>query len=74
MRFVKTLSCDLEPDINKPTSRKIVVSADLGTDMSAGIDSGGVIARVFRGTFLLNSSCHDFEKDKEGQKMSGQLI
>ena len=57
--FVTPLSCDLEPDITKPTSRKIVVSSDLGPDMSAGLDSIGVIARVFHGPFLLNSSSHD---------------
>ena len=57
------LSFDLEPNITKPTSRKIVVSSDLGPDPSAGLDSGGVIAQGFRGPFLLNSSCHDFEKN-----------
>ena len=35
--------------LTKPTSRKIVASSDLATDPSAGLDSGGVIAQVFRG-------------------------
>ena len=51
-RFVTPLSYELEPDITKPTSRNIVFSDDLYPDMSAGLDSGGVIARVFRGPFL----------------------
>ena len=33
----------------KPTYRNIVVSSDLDPDLSAGIDSGGVIAQGFRG-------------------------
>ena len=44
MRFITTLSCDLEPNINKPTSRKIVVSADLYPDLSPGLNSGWVIS------------------------------
>ena len=32
MRFFTPLSCDLETEITKPTSRKIVVSSDLGPD------------------------------------------
>ena len=52
-QFVTPLSCDLEPDITKPTSRNIFVSADLGTDLLASLNSGGVIARVFRGPFEL---------------------
>ena len=43
-RLVTPLSCDIEPDITKPTSRKIIVSADLYTD----IDPVQAIARVFR--------------------------
>ena len=62
-RFITPLICDIEPDITKPTSRKIVVSDDLGPDLSAGLDSGGVIARVFPGPFILNSSCHDLKKN-----------
>ena len=61
-RFFTPLSCDLEPDITKPAYSKIVVSYDLGPDPSAGIDSVGVIYQGFCGPFLLNSSCHDFEK------------
>ena len=64
-RFFTPLSCDLEPEITKPTSRKIVVSYDIGPDPSDGLDSGGVIAQGFRGKFLLNSSCRDFEKVDE---------
>ena len=72
-RLFTPLSYDIEPDINKPTSRNIVVSSDLGPDPSAGLDSGGVIAQGFRGPFILKSSCHDFEKVDEGRKMSIQL-
>ena len=61
-RFFTPLSCDIEPDILLPTSRNIVISSDMGHDPSAGLDYGGVIAQDFRGPFLLNSSCHDFEK------------
>ena len=32
-RFVTPLSCDIEPEITKPTSRKIVVSYDLAPDL-----------------------------------------
>ena len=32
-RFLTSLSCDIEPDITKPTSRKIVVSSDLAPDL-----------------------------------------
>ena len=72
-RFVTPLSCDLEPDITKPTSRKIVVSSDLNPDLSASVDSGGVIDWVFHGIFLLNSSCHYFEKVDKGKKLSSLL-
>ena len=48
-RFFTPLSCDLETEITKPTSRKIVVSSDLGPDPSAGFDSKGLIDRGFRG-------------------------
>ena len=61
-RFFTPLSCDLEPEITKPTSRNIVVSSDLAPDMSAGLGSGGVIAQGFRGQFLINISCHDLKK------------
>ena len=73
MRFFTPLSCDIEPEITKPTYRNIVVSSDMGHDPSASLDSGGVIAQDFRGPFLLNSSFRDFEKVDEGQKMSSQL-
>ena len=69
--------------LTKPTSRKTVASSDMAPDPSAGIYSGGVIAKGFRGPFLLNSSCrepfllnsscHDFKKVDEGRKMSSQL-
>ena len=55
-RFFTPLSCDLEPEITKPTPRKIVVSYDLALDPSASIGSGGVITQGFRGPFLINSS------------------
>ena len=43
-RFITPLSCDLETDIIKPTSRKIFVSDDLSPDLAPV----HVIARVFR--------------------------
>ena len=49
------------------------VSSDMDPDLKAGLDSKGVIAQGFRGPFLLNSSCHDFEKVDEGRKMSSQM-
>ena len=67
-RLFTPLSCDLEPDINKPTYRNIVISDDLDTDMSASIDSGQVITRVFFEPFLLNSSFHYFEKLTKDEK------
>ena len=72
-RFVTPLSCDLKPDITKPTSRKIIVSSDIGPDLSAGLDSGWVIDRVFRGPFIINSYCHDVEKVDEERKMSSKM-
>ena len=72
-RFFILLSCDIEPDITKPTPRKIVVLFDLAPDPSSSLGSRGVIAQGFRGPFLLNSSCHDFEKVDKGRKMSSQL-
>ena len=42
-RFVTPLSCDIEPDINKPTSKNIFVSADLDTDL----DPVQAITQVF---------------------------
>ena len=53
--FVASLSFDPEPDITKPTSRKIIVSSDIYPDLSSGIDYGRVISRVFHETFLLDS-------------------
>ena len=38
-KFFTPLQCDLEPEINKPTSRKIVVSSNLDSDPSADITS-----------------------------------
>ena len=67
-RFFTPLSFDLEPGITTPTSKKIVVSSDLGSDPSASFDSGGVIAQGFRGSFLLNSFCHGFEKLTKDEK------
>ena len=72
-RFFTPLSCDLEPIITMPNPKKIVVSTDLAPDMPADLNSGRVIARVFHETFLLNISCHDFEKVDEGRKISIQL-
>ena len=40
MRFVTPLSFDLKHDITKPTSRKIIVSADLNSDLSDILYSG----------------------------------
>ena len=59
-QFFTPLSCDLEPDTTKPISVKILVSSNLGPDPSTSLDSGGVIAQGFHGTFLLNRSCHNF--------------
>ena len=59
--------------LTNPTSRKTVASSDLNPDQSAGIYYGGVIAQGFRGPFLINSYCHDFEKVDEGRKMSSQM-
>ena len=59
--------------LTKPTYRKTVASYDLAPNLSAGLDSGGVIAQGFCGPFLLKSSCHDFEKVDKGRKMSSQL-
>ena len=61
-RFVTSLSCDIKPNITNYTSRNIFVSADLDPDMTTVIDYGRVISWVFRKLFLLNSSCHGFEK------------
>ena len=48
-RFFTPLIYDLEPDITKPTPRKIFASSDLAPDPSFGIDSGWVIAQGFLG-------------------------
>ena len=40
-RFFTPLSCDLEPDITKPTPRKIFASSDMAPDPSASFNSGG---------------------------------
>ena len=72
-RIFTPISCDLEPEITERTSRKIIVSYDLAPDPSACINSKGLIAQGFRGTFLLNFLCNNFEKVDEGRKMSSQL-
>ena len=72
-RFFTPLSCDIGPEITNPTSSKIVASSDLAPDPSAGIDSKGVISQGFCGPFLLNISCHDFEKVDGRRKISSQL-
>ena len=59
--------------LTKPTSRKTVASSDLAPDPSSGIYSVGVIAQGFLEQFLLNSSCHDFEKVEKGRKMRSQM-
>ena len=38
-KFFTPLQCDFEPEINKPTSRKIVVYSNLSPDMSSDIAS-----------------------------------
>ena len=38
-KFFTPLQCDLEPEINKPTSRNIVVSSNLSPDPSADLAS-----------------------------------
>ena len=69
-RFFTPLSCDFETDITTPTSRKIVISSNLGPDLSAGFDYGEVIDQGFRGPFLLNSSFRDFEKLTKDEKLA----
>ena len=59
--------------LTKPPSRKTVASSDLAPDPSSGLNSRGVINQGFLGPFLLDSSCHDFEKVDKGRKMSSQL-
>ena len=39
-RFLKSLSCDLEPDTTMPTYRNIFVLSYLDPYLSAGIDTG----------------------------------
>ena len=41
--FVRSLSCDFEPDITNSTSSKIVVSADMDPDMSVVLNYVQVI-------------------------------
>ena len=45
----------------------------MGPDPSAGFNSKVLIDQGFRGPFLINSSCNDFESFDEGRKMSSQL-
>ena len=73
MRFFAPLSYYLETNITNPTHMKIVLSYDMDPDPSASLGSRGVISQGFRGPFLLNSSCHNFEKVDKGRKISGQL-
>ena len=54
--------------LTKPTYSKTVASSDLAPDPSAGLNYEGVIAQGFLVPFLLNSSCHDFEKLTEDEK------
>ena len=61
IQFVTSLSCELEPNITNPTSRRIFSSADLAPDLSFSLDYLQVRSRVFPETFILNSSCHYFE-------------
>ena len=57
----------------KPAFRKTVASYDMAHDPSASLDFGGLIAKDFRGPFLINTSYHDFEKLDKERKMSSQL-
>ena len=41
-KFFTPLQCDLEPETNKPTSRKIVVSSNLPPDPSADLASRNI--------------------------------
>ena len=45
----------------------------MAPDPSASLGPRGLISQGLRGPFLLNSSCHDFEKVDRGRKMSSQL-
>ena len=47
--FCTPLSCDLEPDITKPTPRNIFASSEMAPDPSSGLDSGLVINQGFCG-------------------------
>ena len=42
-KFFTPLQCDFEPEINKPTSRKIVVSSNLSSDMSDDLASRNIV-------------------------------
>ena len=59
--------------LTKPMSRKTVSSSDMDHVPSSGLNYGGVITQGFLGPFLLNSSCHYFEKLTKDEKMSSQL-
>ena len=67
VRGTKTEHSDLSI-LTKPKSRKTIASSDMAPDPSAGLNYGGVITQGFLGPFLLNSSCHDFEKVDKGRK------
>ena len=44
----------------------------MAPDTSPGLGSEGVITQGLRAKFLLNNSCHDFEKVDEERKLSIQ--
>ena len=72
-RFVISLSCYLEPDINMPTYWNIFISYDLAPDLSSGLDNCQGIAQLFCEPLLFDSSCHDDKKVDKGRKLRSQL-
>ena len=42
-KFFTPLQCDLEPEVNKPTSKKIVVSSNLSPDPSSDLTSRKIV-------------------------------
>ena len=42
-KFLTPLQCDIEPEINNPTSRKIVVSYNMAPDPSANLASRKIV-------------------------------
>ena len=68
------LSYNFSPDPAADlASRKIVVLSELDPYLSAGLDFKGILAQGFRGPFLLNISCRDFETVDEERKLSSQM-